>query len=40
MEIHTMIYVFFSFSNIGLAMKLIDLQKTAQGRIEELKAKL
>lgn len=26
--------------NMGLAMKLIDLQKTAQGRIEELKAKL
>lgn len=26
--------------NMGLAMKLIDLQKTAQGRIEELRAKL
>ncbi|XP_055305629.1 sterol carrier protein 2 isoform X2 [Sitodiplosis mosellana] len=26
--------------NMGLAMKLIDLQKTAQSRIEELKAKL
>lgn len=26
--------------NMGLAMKLVDLQKTAQGRIEELKAKL
>lgn len=26
--------------NMGLAMKLIDLQKTAQHRIEELKAKL
>lgn len=26
--------------NMGLAMKLIDLQKSAQGRIEELRAKL
>lgn len=26
--------------NMGLALKLIDLQKTAQGRIEQLKAKL
>jgi len=26
--------------NMGLAMKLIDLQKTAQGRIDELRAKL